>query len=178
MYTVNIGFEKVLNVKRNMLRGKGNGMKVRIEIEEGLAEEEVIIRCGQLNDSVVSLQNYISGQGNGKRCLSLQNAETEFFVPMDEVYFFETEGREVLAHTADKIFPCSHKLYELEEILPGNFMRISKSSIANLDLVYSITRNLTASSAMAFVGSNKRAMVSRAYFKAVADRLKVRKLGL
>ena len=125
MYTVNIGFEKVLNVKRNMLRGKGNGMKVRIEIEEGLAEEEVIIRCGQLNDSVVSLQNYISGQGNGKRCLSLQNAETEFFVPMDEVYFFETEGREVLAHTADKIFTCSHKLYELEEILPGNFMRIS-----------------------------------------------------
>ena len=177
MYTVNIGFEKVLNVKRNMLRGKGNGMKVRIEIEEGLAEEEVIIRCGQLNDSVVSLQNYISGQGNGKRCLSLQNAETEFFVPMDEVYFFETEGREVLAHTADKIFTCSHKLYELEEILPGNFMRISKSSIANLDLVYSITRNLTASSVMEFAGTKKKAMVSRAYFKAVTERLKARKLG-
>ena len=37
-------------------------MKVKIEIEEGLAEEEVIIRCGRLSDSVVSLQNYISGQ--------------------------------------------------------------------------------------------------------------------
>ena len=28
-------------------------MKVKIEIEEGLEEEEVVIRCGSLNDSVV-----------------------------------------------------------------------------------------------------------------------------
>ena len=54
-------------------------MKVKIEIEEGLAEEEVVIRCPSLSDSVIALQNYISKQGNGKRCLSLKNGETEFF---------------------------------------------------------------------------------------------------
>ena len=123
---------------------KGNDMKVKIEIDEDVAEEEVVIRCSHLSDSVVSLQNYISKQGNGKRCLSLRNAETEFFVPIEEIYFFETEGREIRAHTADKFFSCDYKLYELEELLPGSFMRISKSSIANLDFVYSITRNLTA----------------------------------
>ena len=57
-------------------------------------------------------------------------------------------------------------------------MRISKSTIANLDFVYSITRNLTASSVMEFAGSKKKALVSRAYFKAVTDRLKARKLGI
>lgn len=41
-------------------------MKVKIEIEEGLEEEEVIIRCASLNDSVVGLQNYLSKQNNGK----------------------------------------------------------------------------------------------------------------
>lgn len=82
------------------------------------------------------------------------------------------------AHTADRIFTCEYRLYELEELLPGSFMRISKSSIANLDLAYSITRNLTASSVMEFRGSAKKAFVSRAYFKAVTDRLKARKLGL
>lgn len=35
-------------------------MKVKIEIEEGLAEEEIVIRCGRLNDLVVGIQNYIS----------------------------------------------------------------------------------------------------------------------
>lgn len=159
-------------------RNGSTGMKVRIEIEEGLAEDEVIIRCGRLNDSVVSLQNYISKQNDGKRCLSLTDGQTEFFVPIEKIYFFETEGREIRAHTADKIFSCGYKLYELEELLPGSFMRISKSSIANLDYVYSITRNLTASSMMGFVGSGKKAMVSRAYYKAVAERLKARKLGL
>ncbi len=157
---------------------KGNDMKVKIEIEEGLAEEEVIIRCSQLNSSIVGLQNYISKQGNGRRCLSLRNGETEFYVPMEEIYFFETEGRQMRAHTADRIFTCDYRLYELEEILSGSFMRISKSCIANLDLVYSVTRNLTASSEMEFTGSGKKAFVSRAYFRAVTERLKTRKLGL
>lgn len=152
-------------------------MKVRIEIEEGLDEEEVIIRCGGLNASVIELQNLLSKQSGGQRCLSLTDGETDFFIPIQEIYFFETEGREMQAHTADKIFTCTYKLYELEEMLPGNFMRISKSTIANLDYVYSITRNLTASSLVEFVGSKKKAMVSRGYYKLLIERLKTRKLG-
>lgn len=152
-------------------------MKVRIEIEEGLAEEEVIIRCGKLSDSVVNLQNYISKQNDGKRCLTLENGETNFYIPIEEIYFFETEGRELIAHTANQSFNCSYKLYELEEMLQGSFMRISKSTIANLDFIYSITRNLTASSIVEFSGSNKKALVSRGYYKVLVERLKDRKLG-
>lgn len=152
-------------------------MRVRIEIEEGLAEEEVVIRCGELSEAVVSLQNYISKQNNGKRCLTLTSGETEFYIPIEEIYFFETEGREIRAHTAGKIFACSYKLYELEETLPGNFMRVSKSTIVNLDKIYSITRNLTASSIVEFVGSNKKAAVSRGYYKMLTERLNARKIG-
>ncbi len=57
-------------------------------------------------------------------------------------------------------------------------MRVSKSTIANLDFIYSVTRNLTASSVLEFSGTNKRVMLSRAYFKVVTERLKARKLGL
>ena len=55
-------------------------------------------------------------------------------------------------------------------------MRISKSCIVNLDYIYSITRNLTASSVVEFVGSSKRILVSRSYYKALMERLRVRKL--
>lgn len=153
-------------------------MKVKIEIEEGLAEEEIVIRCGRLNDLVVGIQNYISEQGNGKRCLSLRSGEKTFFIPLEKIFFFETEGRELRAHTANKMFSCDYKLYELEELLPGRFMRISKSSIANLDCVYSITKNLAASSIMEFRDSSKKTLVSRSYYKAVTERLNARKLGL
>lgn len=157
--------------------GKDNDMKVKIEIEEGLTEEEVIIRCGKLTDSVVGLQNYISSQNDGKRCLKLRDGETDYFIPMKDIYFFETEGRELRAHTSNRMLSCGYKLYELEEMLPGCFMRISKSTIANLDYIYSITRNLTASSIVEFTGSKKRTMVSRSYYKPLTDRLKTRKLG-
>ncbi len=152
-------------------------MKVTIEIVEGLEEEEAVIRCGSLNDSIVSLQNYLSKQNDGKRCLALTDGGTDFFIPMEEICFFETEGREVRAHTPEKLFLCDYKLYELEEMLPGSFMRISKSAIANLDHIYSITRNLTASSVIEFKGSRKKTMVSRGYYKLLLERLNARRLG-
>lgn len=168
----------VRRVEMNLQKGMRIIMKVKIEIVEGMEEEEVVIRCGTLNDSVISLQNYLSKQNDGKRCLTLAEGETNFFIPLGDICFFETQGREIRAHTGDKIFVCGYKLYELEELLPGSFMRVSKSTIVNLDRVYSVTRNLTASSEVEFTGSCKQAFVSRAYYKAMTERLQARKLGL
>lgn len=151
-------------------------MRVKIEMVNGLAETEVLIRCGQLDESVVMLQDFIVKQGSGKRCLPLSRGDTEYYVPIEQIYFFETEGKEIFAHTAEQLFECPYKLYELEELLPGGFMRISKSTIANLDYIYSVTRNLTASSEAEFRGSNKSVMISRSYYKAVRERLRERRL--
>ena len=64
-----------------------------------------------------------------------------------------------------------YKLYQLEELLPNAFLRISKSAIVNLNQVYSITRNLTASSLVEFMHSHKRVYVSRNYYKMLVERL-------
>lgn len=152
-------------------------MRVKIEIESGLEEAEIVIRCSQLDESVVNLQNYITQLSGGEKTLCLYRGETEYYVPVKEIYFFETEGKVIHAHTAQDIFETPYKLYELEELLPGGFMRISKSTIVNLDYIYSITRNLTASSVVEFAGSNKRALVSRSYYKALTERLHSRRLG-
>jgi len=151
-------------------------MKVKIEIDSALEETEVIIRCNRLDDTVISLQKSITEQEDSRQCISLYKGETSFYVPIEEIYFFETEGKQIQAHTADKVFEASYKLYELEEMLPAGFMRVSKSTIINLDAVYSITRNLTASSVVEFMASKKKAMVSRAYYKALVDRLDSRRL--
>lgn len=152
-------------------------MKVKIEIDEGIREEEIVIRCSHLREEIIDLQNYISKKNSGKQYLSLHAGETDYYIPVHDIYFFETEGREIRAHTANKLFVCPYKLYELEDLLPGCFMRISKSSIVNLDYIYSITRNLTASSILEFTGSQKHTLVSRGYYKALVERLRERKLG-
>lgn len=151
-------------------------MRVKIEIEEGLEEAEVIVRCGQLDESVLELQNYIASLSGKEKSILLTRGETEYYIPVLDIYFFETEGKQIHAHTAGEIFDAPYRLYELEEQLPGCFMRISKSTIANLEYIYSITRNLTASSLVEFKGSNKKALVSRGYYKALTERLKSRKV--
>ena len=39
-------------------------MKIRIEIDEGLEEEEVVIRCRELSDEIVGRQRQISDSLN------------------------------------------------------------------------------------------------------------------
>lgn len=150
-------------------------MKVKIEIASELSEPEVLIRCERLDESVIALQNYILELSHSSQVFVLKQGETEYYVPVKEILFFETEGRRIAAHTKDKLFEAEYKLYELEELLPPSFMRISKSTIVNMDYIYSITRNLTASSVIEFSGSKKTVLVSRGYYKALTERLNTRK---
>ncbi|MCL2884985.1 MAG: LytTR family transcriptional regulator, partial [Oscillospiraceae bacterium] len=91
----------------------------------------------------------------------------EFRFPADTVLFFETDGGDVYAHTANDAFQVRERLYELSDILPPSFLRVSKSAILNAHKVYSIQRNLTASSRVEFEGSHKVLYVSRFYYKAL-----------
>ena len=146
-------------------------MRVRIEIEPELTEDEVIIRCRQVEEHILRLQQIAVDTGPGDCCIALQCGDTKYYVPLAGILFFETEGKQVQAHTVDKLYLTDRKLYELEESLPGSFMRISKSTIVNLDPIYSITRNLTASSIVEFYETSKKVYVSRNYYKALIERL-------
>lgn len=146
-------------------------MKVRIEIEETLQEEEVIIRCSRMDEQIMRIQAAVMEHAGGRQHIALKNGDTEYYLPLEDVLFFETENKTVFAHTRDKMLETEYKLYELEELLPGSFMRISKSAIVNLEPIYSITRNLTASSVVEFVHSHKQVYVSRNYYKPLVERL-------
>ncbi len=152
-------------------------MKIRIEFDECLQEEEIIIRCPSLSERVQKIQKILSEAENLQEKMLLFKNETEYYLNLDDILFFETGIQGIEAHTIDNIFQTKFKLYELEEILPRFFMRISKSTIANLDYIYSITRNLTASSMVEFRDSKKKTMVSRSYYKLLLERLNTRKLG-
>lgn len=64
-----------------------------------------------------------------------------------------------------------------EELLPRTFLRISKSAIVNTNKIYSIHRNLTASSLIAFQHTHKQIYVSRAYYKLLKNKLDEKRLG-
>lgn len=151
-------------------------MKIKIEIEEGLKEDEVLIRCRELTEQVANIQKAVSEIVNVSRRLTFNKGNTEYYLSLDEILFFETDNATINAHTKNDIYQTRYKLYELEEILPGSFMRISKSAIVNTGHIYSINRNLTASSVIAFEGTHKQVYVSRAYYKPLINKLQEKRL--
>ena len=146
-------------------------MKVRIEVDEGLLDEYIVIHCRQLDSRILGIQEALIESSGREQTILLHKANIEYYIELEKILFFESEEKLIHAHTKNEIYDTEYKLYELEELLPGYFMRISKSTIINLKHVYSITRNLTASSVVEFNNCHKVVYVSRNYYKALVERL-------
>ena len=151
-------------------------MKIKIEIDDGLEEEEIVIRCKSLSEDVISIQKRITDAVNSRMQLEVRRGEKEYYLTIDEILFFETDENGVVVHTATQIYEIKHRLYELEDLLPGNFVRVAKSTILNAHTVRSINKNITGASEVEFIGSNKKVFVSRNYLKLLLTKLEEKRL--
>lgn len=146
-------------------------MKITVEIDENYIEDEVVIRCREVNDMVNSIHKAVSDITKKKTKLSLLKGSKAFYISIEDILFFESDDSIICAHTASDIYMTKYKLYELEQILPWYFSRISKSAILNVKKVYSITKNITASSVIEFKETPKQVYVSRAYYKPLMSKI-------
>lgn len=146
-------------------------MKITVEIDENYIEDEVVIRCREVNDMVNRIHKAVSDITKKETKLSLIKENKEFYISIEDILFFESDDSIICAHTVSDIYMTKYKLYELEQILPWYFSRISKSAILNVKKVYSITKNITASSVIEFKETPKQVYVSRAYYKPLMSKM-------
>lgn len=147
-------------------------MKIRIDLNPQWEEEEVVIRCRELNDMVKRMQDAIATLTQTKQTIVLYRGEAEYYVGVEEILFFETVENGMTAHTREHIYQAKYRLYELEEILPQYFVRVSKSAIVNTKEVYALKKsNLSTTSIVEFRESCKQVYVSRHYAKLLRDKL-------
>ncbi len=151
-------------------------MKIRIELVNDLAEDEVLIRCKRVDEKIQKIQQYLLAQSLLGSEITFYKQNQEFYFPLEDILFFETEGEHIYAHTAHDAYRIKYRLYELEDILPRYFVRAAKSTIVNIMQIYSITRNLTASSLIQFNNSHKQVYVSRYYYHELRQRVNERSI--
>ena len=145
-------------------------MKVRIELDPQMDEPEMIIRAPRLTEDVARLQQLILEQKMTP--LTFYKDRSEYFVDVSEILFFETDGEKIYGHTREEAYEVRQKLYELEEILPSAFCRISKSTIVNTKQIYSIEKSFSGTSTVNFYQTHKQVHVSRHYYQLLKERLK------
>lgn len=146
-------------------------MKVSIEIDGNLIENEVIIRCSGLDEDIKRIYDILSDAAREVKHPILYKGNVEYYIPINDILFFETSDNCICAHTVDDVYNTTYHLYELEKILPANFIRVSKSTIININHIYSISRNITSSSLVHFMNTHKQVYVSRNYYKDLRFRL-------
>ncbi|QIK70558.1 LytTR family transcriptional regulator [Erysipelothrix sp. HDW6C] len=145
-------------------------MKIRI-LENPDLEEDIIIEYRELTPEIESMIQKLQSQE-----ILVEERGNEHAIDLNRILFFETEVDNVYAHTQQKSYRTKYRLYELEALLPNNFMRISKSTIVNTQHIASIERNLTSSRCIQFFDTHKVSYVSRMYFSLLKKKLDERSL--
>ena len=145
-------------------------MKLRIEIDSELTETEIVIKAAALTDEIADLQRLL--QETKAPRLIFYKGTGEYYLDLAEILFFETDGEKIYGHTREEAYEVRQKLYELEEILPIAFCRISKSTIVNTKQIYSIEKSFSGTSTVNFYQTHKQVHVSRHYYQLLKERLK------
>jgi DNA-binding LytR/AlgR family response regulator len=145
-------------------------MKINIKQDNSIAETEITILCKQ-NDR--ELEAVISSLGLINNTVSGKLDRETFFIPLGEVLYFETIDNKTFFYTNDKIYETTTKIYQLEEKLAETpFVRISKSSIMNIQKVKSI-RAEENSKLIATLVNGEKIVVSRQYMQSIKTKLGV-----
>ena len=75
-------------------------MKIRIELDDSLQEQEIIIRAPELTPEISQLQKLIGDATKATKSLEFYKGDTRVYILLDEVLFFETDEKGISAHTS------------------------------------------------------------------------------
>ena len=79
--------------------------------------------------------------------ISVKSGDKILFVPLSDISFFQAEDKYVLLNTVDnKQYLMNYTITSLEEKLPSNFVRVSRSTILNSTKIREMERYFTGKS--------------------------------
>lgn len=150
-------------------------MKVKVVVDGSISHPEVIIHCKELTEDVKRIQKWLTEENVDIPKLSFYKDNREYYISLQDILFFEAEGTHVFGHSKKEVYEIKERLYWLEEHLPKQFVRISKSAIVNTNHIYSIDKTFTSYNLVQFYQSHKQVYVSRFYYKTLKHSLNERR---
>ncbi|NVY96565.1 LytTR family transcriptional regulator [Lactobacillus sp. DCY120] len=145
-------------------------MKVEIEVNSVLKQTQVVIQTPQIDAQVQQIAQNLQELSVSREKLLFYQGDREYYLAVQEILFFETFARQVQAHTGEQAYQTRLHLYQLEELLPSTFMRVSKSTILNLQAIYSLEHTM-GQTRITFQNTPKEVFVSRKYYQQVRQYL-------
>lgn len=143
-------------------------MKITIMDRPDGEEDEIIIKCRQVDDYVLKMVYALrAGQ---EKLTGIKDGSIVQIAPKD-IYYFEAVDNKVFLYLEKEVYETRYKLYELEERFKGtDFFRVSKSYIMNLAKVQSLSPGFNGRFEAA-MKNGERLVISRQYVPVLKDKL-------
>lgn len=141
-------------------------MKYTLIIDKS-REEEVLIYAHKRNALVDEIETIVLEQGDD--LFGFKDKETVKLSPTN-IYCFISECNKVYAVTENDKYLIKHRLYELEERLGKDFIKINKSCIANIKKIKKFDASIYGSIKVVFKNGYED-YVSRRNVKNIKERL-------
>ncbi|MBD5450362.1 MAG: LytTR family transcriptional regulator [Lachnospiraceae bacterium] len=143
-------------------------MKITIQDISPDEEEEIIIRCRELDEAILRLVNELKA-GRGKFTVTQNDKIRQ--ISAGEIYYIEAVDNRVYLYLQKEVFETKKKLYEIEEEYANtDFFRASKSVILNLSKVKHFAPEFSGRFEATMMNGEK-VLISRAYVPQLKKRL-------
>jgi len=144
-------------------------VKITIQENEHQDQTEVVIHCRETDDEILRAVAALSKLN--KKLTGTKDGRTFVIDPADVLYF-DSVDKKTFAYTKSEVFELSLRLYELEDKLPRDFFRASKSAIINLSKIKSILPDFGGRIEVT-MATSERLMVSRQYASDLKSKLEL-----
>ena len=143
-------------------------MKITILDTAPGEEEEIIMKCNQMDDKLMQLVNQFK-RGSDK--LNVYRDGDIHLIEPQEIYYFETFDQRVYAYCASEVYEIRSRIYELEEALAAkDFFRASKSVLLNLNVIKSLSPAF-GGRFEAVLKNDEHVIISRQYVSILKEKL-------
>lgn len=110
-------------------------MEISINIEPNCTDTEIVINCSSITAEIESIVAALQLVDN--RITVTKNNE-KHLLSILKIAYIESVDRRTFIYTENDCYESKLKLYEIEERLYDNFLRISKSCIVRLKYIRSL----------------------------------------
>lgn len=114
-------------------------MKIQLTINQALEETEVHILAKEYNEQIEKLMKQLQASQTTQATVLDGYLQQEIhLLKITDIYSIYAEESRVFLQTDEQEYESKRKLYELEEMLSKDFVRVNKSTLVNVHKISSI----------------------------------------
>ncbi len=116
-------------------------MKVNLFVSRDIDEPYADIHTNELTDNVTKAISILESE-DSPDMVAVKKGSDIALLEMEEIFMFRVEDKQVKVYTENKEYLIKKPLYQVEETLSGDFVRISKTTIVNLKKIERVAPSL------------------------------------